>query len=150
MSSVDPDERRPRNVENRLQIPIDESAIVLVDLRLVAEAKRRFPPRDVVVAGNCDDPAHPSSVTHECSCPLKLPGSGALGEITRYHHHVELSLMDDQLNGLDLLGHCWPTEVEIRDVEDTGHGIGLLIPAGSGRDDEIREVPRDAGRERGR
>src|SRR5437667_6744664 len=82
MSSVDPDERRPRNVENRLQIPIDESAIVLIDLRLVAEAKRRFPPRDIMVAGNCDDPAHPFSVTHECSCPLKLPSSGALGEIT--------------------------------------------------------------------
>jgi hypothetical protein len=38
--------------------------------------------------------------------------------------------------------------VQIRDVEDTGHGARLDIAVRSGRDDEIREMRRDAGCER--
>src|SRR5438874_13078398 len=145
MRSVDADERRARNVENRLQIPIDEFAIVLVDLRLVSEAKGRFPPRDVVIARDGDDPAHPLGVAHERRRPLKLTSSGALSKITRYRDHLELPLMDDLLDGLDLLWHRWPTEMQIRDVENGRH-VSIRL----WRDDEIREVPRNAGRERGR
>src|SRR6185312_13754252 len=74
--------------------------------------------------------------------PLEFTGARALGKIARNRHHVELSGVNDLLDGFDLLGDGWPAEVQIRYVEDRSHA--------SGRDDEIREMGRDAGDERGR
>jgi hypothetical protein len=38
--------------------------------------------------------------------------------------------------------------MQIRDVEDGGHGIRLDIDVRSGREDEIREMRRDVRRQR--
>jgi hypothetical protein len=56
--------------------------------------------------------------------------------------------VDDLLDGIYLLRNSRPSEMQVRDVKDTGHGARLDIAVRSGRDDEIREMRRDAGRER--
>src|SRR5438067_949517 len=114
---IDPDKSRARYVQQRLQISVDEPAVILVDIRLVTEAERRFPPGDVVIAGDGDDAAHPSRIPNERCGALKLARSRPLGEIAGNRHDVELTVLDDLLDCLDLLGDGRPAEVEIRDVE---------------------------------
>ena len=90
VSGIDSDERRAGHVEHRLEVLVDEPPIVLVDARLVAEAERRLPPLDVVVAGNDDDLADLSRVANERGGALELAGPRALREVARDRDDVEL------------------------------------------------------------
>src|SRR5256714_15018797 len=105
VGGIDPDECRAGHVQYRLQIPVDEFAVILVYTGLMTEAEWRFPPGDVMVARNGDDAAHFLCVPDERCCALKFPGASALGEITGYDNDVELPFVDDLLDCLDLLGH---------------------------------------------
>src|SRR5438105_15205718 len=83
---IDPNESCPWHVQNRLEVPVDELAIILVDLRFVAKPEGRPPPRDVVVAGDRDDATYLSGIANECCSALEFAGSRALGQIAGNRH----------------------------------------------------------------
>ena len=115
----------------------------------LSRCERGAPPLDVMIARNGYHSAHLPRIANENRGPLKFARSRALAQVAGDHHHVELPRLDDLLDCLDLLRNRGPAEMEIRDVEDTGHGIPLDIAVRSGCDDEIGEMRGDAGSEAG-
>ena len=115
---VDADQRHSRNVHDRLQVLVDELAIVAVHVGLVAEAQWRLPPGDIVIARYGYHPAHLPGVADEHCGALEFSRPRALTEIAGDDDDVELPLVDYLLDRLDLLGNCWPAEVQIRDVKN--------------------------------
>src|SRR5437764_8762472 len=92
---VEADKSRPRHMQHRLQIPIDEATIVLVDLPSISDAERRPPPFDIMIAGNRDHPAHLLRVANERRRALKFARASPLRKIARDRDYVELAVMDD-------------------------------------------------------
>ncbi|CAA9474162.1 MAG: hypothetical protein AVDCRST_MAG38-1537 [uncultured Solirubrobacteraceae bacterium] len=118
---VQADEGDPRHAEHRLELGRDVLRVVLVLAPLVAEAERRVPPGDVVVAGDDDHLAHPPRVAQEHRRPLELPGARALRQVARDGHHVEPLGLHQRLDRLDLRGDGRAPEVEVGEVEDPRH-----------------------------
>src|SRR4029079_18879497 len=75
---IQPDERRARNAEHRLEILADVCTVPCEHLCVIAEAERRTRPGDVVVAGHDDRVAHLLGLANELARPLKLAGARAL------------------------------------------------------------------------
>src|SRR5438105_2355555 len=123
MCGVDPDESRARYVEDWLEVPVDELAVILVHTRLVAEAERRSPPGDIVIARNGYHATHFLRVADEDGRALEFSRARALGEIAGDCDDIELAVVDDSFDRFDLFRDRRPAEMQIGDVKDRRHAF---------------------------
>src|SRR3982751_5985842 len=114
---IEPDNRRAGNAQHRLEILVDEAAVVRQHREWVPEAERGLPPRDVMIAGNDDDLAEALRMLEEYARALELARPRALREVAGDGDDVEPALGDDRLDCLVLLRNGGMAEVEIRAVE---------------------------------
>src|SRR5690349_2093561 len=75
---VQANDRCTRNAQHRLEIFADVRAVLLEHPVRVAEAERRTPPTDVVVARDADDVADAFGLPNELAGTLELTGPRAL------------------------------------------------------------------------
>ena len=122
LRGIQPDERRARHAEHRLEILGDVRPIALEDALAVPDAERRVPPLYVVVAGHDDRLADALRIADERLRPLELTRPPALRQVPRDRDDVETAFLDDRLDRFDLVGHRRPAEMEIRDVKHRDHG----------------------------
>ena len=125
---VETHEGRTGDAQHRLDLGADVRAILGQHLRGIAEAKRRIPPRDVVVARHDDRLADSFGVLQKRARALELAGAGALRDIAGHRHDVELSLLDHRFDRLVLLGHRGMPEMQIGAVKQRrdGHSAAMM------------------------
>src|SRR5207302_3897289 len=98
---------------------------------VIAHAKRREPPRHVVIPGHNDDLADSLGMLDEGSGALELAGSGALRQITGDRDDVVALLLNHRFDRLVLLRHRGMSEVLIRSMKqgDPGHSLAMIVYA---------------------
>src|SRR5207248_759113 len=102
------------NAKHRLGILADVLAIIRQHRVRVAEAERRFPPGDIMIAWHDDDLTVPLCVLEKNTRALKLTRARPLREVPRDRDDVVMPVGDDRLDALILLGHGGMPEVQIR------------------------------------
>src|SRR5215831_10378868 len=115
---VQPDERRAADVQHRLEIAIDIRTVLRVHPVRIADAERRKPPRNVVVARHDDRAADALRLSQKRPRALELTGARALRHVARHGHHIVLALVDQRLDRFVLLGHCRMPEVQVRAMKE--------------------------------
>lgn len=113
---VEADYRHTRNTEGGFDLWANVRAILLVQTAEVTQAERSVPPLGVMIAGHHTRGGERAKPSENFSGLLEFLDACSLGKVAGDHDSIERSRRGQLLSRGDMLGHEWPTTVDIRQV----------------------------------